>query len=113
MNEEVHLLEPADQFWQPLPARPLHIGPAGPQILGDCYADLVMQSRIYGREIDTPQMTVPVAMEGLKDDPAGKPVSYSCFHNSLGTQVRHKAPDGHGLRRIPVVPPAVRGQAHM
>src|SRR5258708_14751222 len=38
MNEEVDLLEPADQLWQPLPARPLHIRPAGTQVLRDGYA---------------------------------------------------------------------------
>jgi hypothetical protein len=65
MNEEVDLLECADQFWQPPPARPLHIRPAGPQVLRDGYTDLVVQRRIYGREIDAPQMTVPVVAEAL------------------------------------------------
>jgi hypothetical protein len=71
MNEEVNLLEAADQLWQPPPARPLHICPAGTQVLRDGYADLMMQRRIYGWEIDAPQMTIPVAMEALKDHPAG------------------------------------------
>ena len=71
-----------------------------------------MQRRIYGREIDAPQVTVPVAVEALKDHPAGKPVCHPRLHYGRGTQVRDEAPDGLGLRPIAVVPPAVRGQAH-
>jgi len=113
MNEEVDLLEPADQLWQPPPARPLHIRPAGTQVRRDGYADLMMQRRIYGWEIDAPQMTIPVAMEALKDHPAGKAMCHACLHYSRGTQVRNEAPDGLGLRSVAVVPPAVRGQAGM
>jgi hypothetical protein len=112
MNKEVDPLEPADKFWQPPPARPLHIRPAGPQVRRDGYADLVMQRRIHGREINAPQVTVAVAAEALQDHPAGKPVCHSRLHYIRGTQVRNEAPDGLGLRPIAVVPPAVRGQAH-
>jgi hypothetical protein len=112
MNEEVDLLESADQFWQPPPARPLHVRPAGTQGLRDGYADLVMQRRIYGREIDAPQMTVFIAVEALKDHPASKPMCHPRLYYSSGTQVRHEAPDGLGLRLVAVVPSAVRGQTH-
>ena len=113
MNEEVDLLERADQSRQPLPARPLHVRPAGPQILWNGNGDLVMQRRIYSREIDAPQVTVPVAVKALKDHPAGEPMCHPRLHDRRGTQVRDQAPDGLGLRPIAVVPPAVRGQAHL
>jgi hypothetical protein len=112
MNEEADLLEPADQLWQPPPARSLYIRPAGPEVPGDSYADLVMQRRIHGREIDAPQMTVPVTMKALKNYPAGEPVCNPRFHYDRGTQVRDEAPDGLSLRLIAVVPSAVGGQAN-
>lgn len=93
-------------------ACPLHIRPAGPQVLRDGRADLVMQCRVYGREIDAPQMTVPIAMKALKDHPTGQPMCHPRLYHRRGTQVRNEAPNGLCLRPIAVVPPAVRGQAH-
>ena len=71
-----------------------------------------MQRRVYGRQVDAPQLTVPVAMETLKDHPAGKPVCHPCLDNGPRTQVRDKAPDGLGLRPVTVVPPPVGGQPY-
>jgi hypothetical protein len=71
-----------------------------------------MQRRVYGRQVDTPQLTVPVVMEALEDHPAGKPVCHPCLDNDPRTQVRDQAPDGLGLRAVTVVPPAVRGQPY-
>jgi hypothetical protein len=112
MYEEIDLLKLADQSWQPPPARPLHVGPAGPQVSWDGCADLVMQRRIYGREIDARQMTVPVALDALKDHAAGESMCHPGLHYSRGVQVRDQAPDGLGLGPVAVVPPAVSGQAH-
>src|ERR1700677_4949325 len=104
VNEKVELTDFCKQLGKVQPARSSDVGPAVPVAVADCDANLLLPGFFQRREVNAPEMAVPILLHRLEDDTRSNTMADSGLHNFVRGLMSNQAPDRPHQSGIAIIP---------